>query len=96
MARRRSGYIQIDVNEYIDEIDDHVLVEEVKARKLSLDTATEPPDLDIVREAYEELLRGRSAEARSVLERILFPKWRSVESAKNAYTRAISGGDQNV
>ena len=85
MARRRSGYIQIDVSDCIDEIDDDDLLAEVELRKLSTTGPGESVDLEIVGEAYEELLRGRFSEAKAILDRILFPKWRSKASCENEY-----------
>lgn len=83
MARRRAGYITIDVSEYLDEIDDDQLLEEVKSRKLS--TGNEPYescDLEIVREAYLALTRGYIAEAKCILDRLVYPKWQSQKQAE--------------
>lgn len=80
---RRSGYVRIDVGEIIDEIDDGDLVDEVKRRKLAIDT--DAPTMEMVQEAYEELRRGRPAEALSILDRLVLPKWKTSDAAKKAY-----------
>jgi hypothetical protein len=72
-----AGTISIDVSEVIDEIEDDVLLEEIRARKLLVGSpGDESTDVDIVREAYAELLRGRPSEALSILDRLLNPKWK--------------------
>jgi hypothetical protein len=83
MARRRTGCITIEVTDFIDEVDDDTLLEEVKSRKLSTaNEAYESCDLEIVREAYIELARGRTAEAKYILERLAYPKWQSKKQAE--------------
>lgn len=92
MARHRRGYVQIDINDVMDEIEDDVLLEEVRSRGL-IGNDGESSDIEIVREAYEALGRGRRVEARSILERLLYPKWRSKSSCDNAYQFAFAGTD---
>lgn len=87
MARRRNGYITIDICEVMDEIDDADLLEECRDRKLSIEP-NESADMDIVREAYAALERGHVAEAKSILDRILFPKWKSAKLAEQELARA--------
>jgi hypothetical protein len=77
MGRRGSGYISIDVDTVLDQVDDDHLLDEVAARDLSLPGRNEPTDMDMVREAYDELQRGRPLEARSILDRLLNPKWKT-------------------
>lgn len=91
MARRRSGYVTVDVYEVIDAIDDEDLLEEVKSRKLIIGTAaTDFIPEDDIREAYEELLRGRASEALAILDRLVHPKWGSVKAAQAAWQNAVS------
>jgi hypothetical protein len=85
MPRYRSGYISIDISEVLDEIEDNVLLTELHSRKLSPAEPGETVDLDIVREAYEALGRNNVIEARAVLDRLLFPKWKSRRSSQSAY-----------
>lgn len=92
MARRRTGYIQIDVSEVLDELDDVDLVEELKSR--GIDAGMSDDGLSMAREAYEELCRGRPLEARAVLERLLFPKWTSRDNSRNAYDMFRKGAQQ--
>jgi hypothetical protein len=90
MVKRRSGRItiDIDVGEYIDEIDDEALLEAVQERKLTGLSEFDPvDDLQIVR---AELLRGRPAEALSILDRLLMPKWNSRQACEIAMKTATT------
>lgn len=83
MGRRRRGYMTVDVDldEALDNIDDDTLMAEVKERKLSLGR----DDFDVnddLRDAHEELLRGRPAEALAILERLIRPKWRNTKACE--------------
>lgn len=83
--KRRSGLISIDVAMLIDQIDDGDIEDEFRARKLHLKVPDAPDAADDIRDAYEELLRGRPTEARAILERILHPKWRDPKDCEKAY-----------
>ncbi len=76
MARRRRGYMTVDVDlsEAIEEMTDDMLIEEINDRKLNLGRDDFDP-MDDLRDAHEELLRGRPAEALAILERLIRPKW---------------------
>lgn len=89
MKRHRSGYVRIDISEVMDEIEDEWLLEEVKHRKLIVpgDAVDFIPEDDI-REACEELLRGRPHEALAILQRIVSPKWSSVKASQKAFEQA--------
>lgn len=87
MARYRSGSISVDVSDVIDQIDDDDLLEEVARRKLLPSASGEAMPEDLVDEAYQELLRGRTDEARVILDRLLHPKFRSVKAAQQAFTK---------
>jgi hypothetical protein len=95
MARRRRGYMTVDVDldEALEHIDDETLVEEVKERKLSLGRDDFDP-MDDLRDAHEELLRGRPAEALAILERLIRPKWRSTKACEMDMLRAAAGAKQ--
>jgi hypothetical protein len=86
MARCKRGYltVDVDISEVIDEIDDFDLLEEIKERKLSLGRDDFDP-LEDIRDAYNELLRGRMGEAKVILERLLMPKWRKAEDSETAW-----------
>lgn len=84
---RRTGYITIDISEVMSEIDDYDLLQECADRKLSVEP-NESTDMDIVREAYAALERGHVAEAKSILDRLIFPKWRSAKLAEQELARA--------
>lgn len=90
MGKHRRGYIQysIDVSELIDEIDDDDLLEEVKARELLAGLSSDDDPLEMVREAYRELLCGRVHEARAILDRLLNPKWDAVDACQKQYNAA--------
>ena len=71
MGRYRSGYVQIDVSDFIDEIDDEDLLDEVRNRKL-----TAPGthfDRDYAERALEAMTRKRWADAYALLDRALAP-----------------------
>lgn len=86
--RRCSGYIQIDVQELLDELDDNDLLEELQARKLS-SAVGETCDLTIVQEAYAALQRNALAEAKIILDRLLFPKWKTRSRCRSEYQMAL-------
>ena len=83
MGKRRRGYMTVDVDldEALEHIDDESLVKEVKERKLSLGRDDFDP-MDDLRDAHEELLRGRPSEALAILERLIRPKWRSTKDCE--------------
>lgn len=83
--RRRSGTVEVDIADIIEAIDDDDLLEEVKARGLARSVGA--TDIDIVREAYDALMRRNIDEARCILDRLLFPKWKSVERCKDEYQK---------
>lgn len=70
------GYIRIDVSDIMDELDDDDLLEECESRKLSTTKPGESVDREIAMEAYDALRRHATGECLSILERLLFPKWR--------------------
>lgn len=89
MARRRRGYMTVDVDlgEALDEITDDMLLEEVKDRKLQLGR----DDFDVMdelRDTQEALLRNRPAEALAILERLIRPKWPSTAACEAELKRA--------
>lgn len=84
MAKRR-GYMTIDVDlgEAVEQMTDEMLLEEVADRKLSLGRDDFDP-VDDLHEIYNELLRGRSAEAMVILDRLLRPKWSNATACQIA------------
>jgi hypothetical protein len=87
MAKHRSGYVRIDVTEFLDEVEDDILLEELAARKLITAPSGESYDQDLVKEAFNELRVGRVAEALSILDRLLNPKWTTQKSCLAAYVK---------
>jgi hypothetical protein len=89
MARRGSGYLSVDVDlgEALDACDDDMLLEEMKRRKLNLGRDDFEP-MDDLRDAHEELLRGRSAGALAILDRLIHPKWQSTKGCETELRRA--------
>ncbi|MEY9676063.1 hypothetical protein ABIE93_005997 [Bradyrhizobium elkanii] len=83
MGRRRHGYmtVEVDLSEALEEIDDASLLEEVKERKLSLGRDDFDP-MDDLRDIYAALLRGRPAEALSILDRLIRPKWNTTQACE--------------
>jgi len=90
MARRRCGYMSVDVDlsEAIEHITDEVLLEEVEERKLTKAKGYDFEPIAEMRDAYEELLRGRPAEALAILDRLLNPKWNSIRACETDLKRA--------
>lgn len=92
MARRRStGYmtVEVDLHEALEHMDDEMILEEIKDRKLNLGRDDFEP-MDDLRDAHEELLRGRPAEALAILDRLLNPKWHSTKGCELEFVRAKS------
>jgi len=92
-----SAYVRIDLEDYVSELDDETIRDEFERRKLHIQE--DPCDLsEVMLDAYEELLRGRPTEARAVLERVLYPKWRTEQQCRSEHaamtyaSRAASGG----
>ena len=89
MARRGRGYLTVDVDlhEALESCDDDMILEEMKTRKLNLGRDDFEP-MDDLREAHEELLRGRPAEALAILDRLVRPKWNSTKACEMELRRA--------
>lgn len=87
MAKHRSGYVRIDIDDIIDEIEDDVLVAELENRRLITQPAGASYDQDLVKDAYQELRVGRVAEAMSILDRLLNPKWTNRHACETAYDK---------
>jgi hypothetical protein len=86
----RSGSITVTVDaEYVlDEVDDEQLLEKVARRKLYKKGSNGFDTLDEVEKAWRELLCGRPAEALSILDRIVNPKWASEQRCKTQYEQS--------
>jgi len=87
--RYRSGSITIDLTEYLEEIEDDLIVEEFKRRDLHLKTEGIEAEANDIRDAHNELLCGRAAEALAILDRIVNPKWLSVQRCEADYAKAV-------
>lgn len=66
----RSGYITVDVSEFLDAATDDDLVDEITDRGLSTDGTL---DRDYAERALEALRQRRFAEAEALLDRAIFP-----------------------
>jgi hypothetical protein len=80
--------VQIDASELLAQIDDDYLLDEVASRKLSTQNDGQPLDIDLVREAYSDLLCGRVAAAQATLDRLLNPKWKTTKKCAQAFAQA--------
>lgn len=89
--RYRQNSITIDIFDFIGEIDDEILLEECQSRQLTPAGPGETVDQDIVREAYDALQRHSVAEARSILERLLFPKWKNQKACETEFFTQKNG-----
>ena len=86
----RSGSITVtvDAEDVLDEVDDEQLMEEAERRKLYKNCVNGFDMWDEVEQAWRELLCGRSAEALSILDRIVNPKWASEQRCKTEYEQS--------
>ena len=89
MTRRRRGYLTVDVDlsKAVDEMTDEMLIEELTLRKLPLGRNHFDP-MDDLRDMREELLRGRSAHALAILERLIYPKWPNVQACETDFNKS--------
>ena len=92
MAKRRaySSYVSIDVDiaDIIHQMDDDDLIDECEAR----DIATAKPTADTREELHDALVAlrsGRLADADTLLERILWPKFTTLDACKIKYASAL-------
>lgn len=89
MARYHSKEIRVTCEGYcgVDEFDTEVLVEELKRRKQEVEIKHEMDDLVEVHEA----ICGRQYDyAQLLLERMIWPKWKSVERCMEAFAAATN------
>lgn len=97
MAKRRRGstvnvYVDVDIYDVLSEIDDNDILEEVARRNLP-QIAESGIDTEFLMDLYEELNRGRLVEARVMLEREIFPKWKSPDACEKAFAAATGKND---
>jgi hypothetical protein len=92
MAKRRAYSstvsVDIDIADIIHQMDDDDLINECEAR----DIATAKPTTDTRDELYDALMAlraGRLADADATLERILWPKFPTLDACKVKYANAI-------
>ena len=83
--RKRRGYIEVTVyaEDMVEQIDDEQLLDEVERRKLA--TSDNADGMEIAKEAYDALCANRPAEAKSILERLVLPKWQSAKRCQSDY-----------
>ena len=91
-SRYRSGSIQIDVpvSDVLDEVDDESLLQEVRDRELELPASMETPigcDRSYAEEAILLLRTGRTYDALTLLERVIFPKFETREACEKALAK---------
>lgn len=74
MRRRGTSSISVsvDVDVYLDDIEDDDIKAEYERRAIG-PTGGDGAAMDLIREAHEELLRGRPNHALALIERALFP-----------------------
>lgn len=85
-VRRRSVEVDCTVEVGIDEFETEVLVEELRSRRAAAADITDDFKEE-VEAAYEALRAGRSNEAEWILERLLWPKWPTVEACEEQKTK---------
>lgn len=91
MTRRSSisVHTHVDLDDIFYEIDDEDLLEELKSRKINVPKALVEDEMDLVRDAYQELRRGSLMDAAVILERLLYPKWKALDICEKQYSDAI-------
>lgn len=96
MAKRRRGYmtVEVDLGQALEEIDDDMLLQEVDDRKLTSLSEFDP--VDDLQDMRMELLRGRSAEALAILDRLLTPKWTNAKACEIAMKKATAARLEQV
>lgn len=96
MAKRRRGYmtVEVDLGQALEEIDDDTLLQEVDDRKLTSLSEFDP--VDDLQDMRMELLRGRSAEALAILDRLLTPKWTNAKACEIAMKKATAARLEQV
>lgn len=97
MGKRRRGstinvYVDVDIYDVLSEIDDDDILEEVARRNLP-QIAESGIDTEFLMDLYEELNRGRLVEARVMLEREIFPKWKSPDACQAAFATTKGKSD---
>ena len=87
-----SVYVDIDVGQILEEMTDAQVLEEVERRCIDIARTPEQAKVDtftpLVEEALAMLQQGRTDDARLTLERALFPKWDSPETALRLFKTA--------
>lgn len=73
MRKYRSRSVTVDVEVDLDQFDTKDLVEELRARECDLPM----PFKEELIELHDELRRGNSVNAMTLIERLIWPKWRS-------------------
>jgi hypothetical protein len=100
-TRRRGGTIyttadvEIDVCDVLSEISDDDLLEEIKDRKLEEKAkarAKLADPLDLLEDVMDFLRRGEAHEALFLLDRILHPKFASVELCEKEFAKLRGNG----
>lgn len=66
---------------YLDEFETEDLVKELKRRKREIETKTER---NTFLEIYDALCAGDHEEAKTIIESVLWPKWKTVEDCEAA------------
>jgi len=87
MGKKHRGYmtVEVDLDEALDNVSDEMLLQEVDDRKLKRVGASDFDPVEDLCDARDELLRGRSAEALAILERLLRPKWSDAKACEIAF-----------
>lgn len=86
MARHRSGTIEIDVCDLLDELTDDQILDEVKSREIGDGLKREiRRDLEDIECA---LMAHRPSEALAIVDRLLHPKWRESAECLRQYQRS--------
>jgi hypothetical protein len=77
--------IDVDIEEYIDEVSTEALLEELRKRKNVSFNMNEQKDL--LEEALADIRGGRLQDAAVVLERLLYPKFKRLDDCIHAISK---------
>lgn len=77
--------VEIDIEDYLDEVDTDALRAELEHRSVDFDET----DRESLMEARRALLAGNCNEAICLLDKALFPKWSSPADCQAEYERVM-------
>lgn len=96
MTKRKQYSIHVEINDSVDinvadvleELTDETLIDEMTRRKIEQQTAASQASVDeALPDILEMLRRGEVAEAELTLERLIFPKFKTLELCESEFKK---------